>query len=123
VTGPDPAAEGAEHFNAGRWWEAHEAWEAVWRGATGSERELWRGLILAAAALLHRERGNAHGVLIQGASALERLRTPPPPGFPIAIAPLRAALVRCLQGEGPVPRVEHFRAAATPDTEPKRAIE
>lgn len=42
---------GARLFNAGEWWEAHEAWEAVWARATGPERTFVQALILLAAAL------------------------------------------------------------------------
>lgn len=42
---------GAELFNAGEWWEAHEAWEDVWRTAQGEQRAFVQALILLAAAL------------------------------------------------------------------------
>lgn len=47
---PDLIA-GARLFNAGEWWEAHEAWEAVWMTATGERRMFVQALILLAAAL------------------------------------------------------------------------
>lgn len=43
--------EGITLFNAGHWWEAHEAWEEVWLRATGDERACLSALILLAAAL------------------------------------------------------------------------
>jgi len=53
-------------FNAGEYWLAHEALETVWRSIIGDGDEaaarVWQGLIQAAAALLHQERGNRHGV-------------------------------------------------------------
>ncbi len=51
---------GAELFNAGHWWEAHEAWEAEWLRAAGPERQYIQALILLAAALHKRW---AHGSL------------------------------------------------------------
>lgn len=42
---------GAELFNAGHWWEAHEAWEGEWQKASGQERQYIQALILLAAAL------------------------------------------------------------------------
>lgn len=42
---------GAHLFNAGEWWEAHEAWEPVWAAAKGQERAFVQALILLAAAL------------------------------------------------------------------------
>ena len=49
--GEDHLREGARLFDAGEWWEAHEAWETPWRTATGTERDFLQALILLAAAL------------------------------------------------------------------------
>src|SRR2546428_2238049 len=96
-------------FNSGEYWRAHEALETVWRsiiknGDEGAAR-VWQGLIQAAAALLHRERGNRHGVAAVGTAALEKLAGPPPPavqfgtgGFPAQPAPAPA-------GAGGAPRL------------------
>ncbi|TSA82566.1 DUF309 domain-containing protein [Deinococcus detaillensis] len=46
--------EGARLFNAGLWWEAHEAWEGRWLIAAGEERAFLQALILLAAALHRR---------------------------------------------------------------------
>ena len=43
--------EGARLFNAGCYWEAHEAWEEQWRRASGDERKFVQALILLAAAM------------------------------------------------------------------------
>ncbi len=95
--------DGVRLYNAGRYWEAHEAWEQVWRSAPDAERPFWQGLIQAAAAMLHRERGNAHGLRTVGEAAVARLRAPAPPGFPVETARFAAALERCVRGSGPVP--------------------
>lgn len=105
--------DGVALYNAGRFWEAHEALETVWRAATGPDRDLWQGLIQAAAAMLHRERGNAHGLAVQGGAALEKLRGPRPAGFPVETAAFAEGLARCVQGAGPVPPME---LAGSPDT-------
>ena len=44
-------ATGAALFNAGEYWEAHEAWEPLWLRSEGLERRLLAGVILLAAAL------------------------------------------------------------------------
>ncbi len=45
---------GIELFNRGLYWEAHEAWEWLWRIETTPERKLFlQGLIQLAAALHH----------------------------------------------------------------------
>src|SRR5205823_14188824 len=60
-------------FNTGAYWEAHEALETVWRSIISDGNRdaarVWQGLIQAAAALLHRRRGNRHGVAVVGAVA------------------------------------------------------
>lgn len=67
--------EGIEHFNARRYFEAHEAWEEVWRSTTPEPRELWRGLIQVAVGLYHHHtrgnRGPARRVLARGLRRLE----------------------------------------------------
>ena len=69
---------GVDHFNAGRYFEAHEAWEEIWRSTTPEPRDLWRGLIQVAVGLFHFvERGNpgpARRVLARG---LRRVATHP----------------------------------------------
>lgn len=45
--------EGVEHFNAGRFFEAHESWEEIWRSTTPEPKDLWRGLIQVAVGLHH----------------------------------------------------------------------
>jgi len=110
---PDLAAfvrEGVRLYNAGRFWEAHEAWETVWRAAPAAERAAWQGLIQAAAAMLHRERGNAHGLATLGEAAVAKLGGGIPPGFPIETARFAAALARCVREGGPVPPVEPAQA-------------
>ena len=94
-------------FNTGQYWLAHEALETVWRSIIEeSERRVWQGLIQAAAALLHRERGNRHGVVAVGAAALEKLSGPQHPAVEFDLIPFRAGLARALAGEGDPPRLE-----------------
>jgi predicted metal-dependent hydrolase len=54
--------EGIDLFNRGAFYDAHEAWEDVWRSTTPEPRELLQGLIQVAAGLhqifdLHRTEG------------------------------------------------------------------
>lgn len=71
-------AEGAELFNRGEFWEAHEAWEVAWhslRDAGASDlADLLQGLILATAAFENLDRGKPRGFAVQGAKALSRMR-------------------------------------------------
>lgn len=94
-------------FNTGEYWLAHEALETVWRSIIGEdERRVWQGLIQAAAALVHRERGNRHGVVVVGAAALERLSGPQHPAVEVETVRFRERLSRALAGEADPPRLE-----------------
>jgi hypothetical protein len=102
-------------FNGGEYWLAHEALETVWRSiikeGDADAARVWQGFIQAAAALLHRERGNRHGVDTVGAAALAKLAGPERPDVEFEIGPFRAHLARALLGEGNPPRLE-FRTDA-----------
>ena len=43
--------DGIDLFNRGRFYEAHEAWEEIWRSTTPEPRDLFQGLVQAAAAM------------------------------------------------------------------------
>ena len=102
-------------FNSGEYWLAHEALETVWRSiikdGDAEAARVWQGLIQAAAALLHQERCNRHGVDTIGAAALEKLAGPERPDVEFEIDRFRAQLARALVGEGDPPRLE-FRTDA-----------
>jgi hypothetical protein len=97
-------------FNAGEYWLAHEALETVWRSIISDGDQVaarvWQGLIQAAAALLHRERGNRHGVVVVGGSAVEKLAGPQHPDVEFETVQFREQLVRALAGDGAPPRLE-----------------
>jgi predicted metal-dependent hydrolase len=99
-----------ELFNSGEYWLAHEALETVWRSIIEeNEARVWQGLIQAAAALLHQERGNRHGTVVVGAAALEKLAGAQRPDVEFETVNFRAQLGRALAGDGDPPRLE-FRA-------------
>jgi hypothetical protein len=101
-----------ELFNAGEYWLAHEALETVWRSIIDEgERRVWQGLIQAAAALLHRERGNRHGIVVVGAGALGKLAGPQHPAVEFETVRFRDELSRALAGEADPPRLD-FRTDA-----------
>lgn len=55
-------ALGAARFDAGAYWDAHEAWETVWKGATDEiDRHGLQGLIQCAAAMVQVGRGRKDG--------------------------------------------------------------
>jgi predicted metal-dependent hydrolase len=57
------AIEGLQLFNAGRYWQAHEALEEAWRDEAGPVRELYRGILQAAVVYFHITRQNYAGAI------------------------------------------------------------
>jgi predicted metal-dependent hydrolase len=53
---------GVAHFNAGRFFAAHEAWESVWKQRRGEpDEDFFKGLAQLGAGYVHYQRGNHHG--------------------------------------------------------------
>ena len=66
---------GVELYNAGEYWHAHEAWEAVWLDAPQQLRLFYQGLIQVTAAFVHVVRNEYPGavrLLETGVEKLER---------------------------------------------------
>ena len=57
------AAEGLRLFNAGEYFEAHEALEAAWNEEEGPVRDLYRGILQIAVVYLHITRRNYNGAI------------------------------------------------------------
>jgi hypothetical protein len=94
-------------FNSGAFWEAHEALEAVWRSIENEEEALvFQGLIQAAAALFHRDRGNRHGVEAVGAAALGKLGGPQRADVEFETAMFQDQLREALFEGGPAPMLK-----------------
>jgi predicted metal-dependent hydrolase len=65
---------GIEHFNQGRFFPAHEAWETAWKQARGtSDEEFYKGLSQLGAGYTHYRRGNLHGTHTLLRRALSRI--------------------------------------------------
>lgn len=60
---------GAEEFDAGRFYEAHERWEDEWLDSEGADRSLLQAMIQTAAAYVHLKRGNPEAVASLAESA------------------------------------------------------
>lgn len=98
------AGKALELFNAGAFWEAHEELEAIWRSVPDeAEALVIQGLIQAAAALLHRERGNQHGVTVVGGAALEKLAGRQHPAIEFETEAFRRDLEQALERGGVPP--------------------
>jgi len=57
------AAEGLRLFNAGKYFEAHEALEDAWNEEMGPVRDLYRGILQIAVVYLHVTRRNYNGAV------------------------------------------------------------
>lgn len=81
---------GIDLFNAGYYWEAHEAWEAVWiaLGRAGEQADAIKGLIKLAAAGVKARVGAPTGVARHAARALELLSGADPAILPLNIQEL-----------------------------------
>jgi hypothetical protein len=63
-----------EHFDAGRFFPAHEAWETVWKQSKGTaDEEFFKGLSQLGAGYTHYRRGNPHGTKVLLRRALSRI--------------------------------------------------
>lgn len=71
-------AEGVALFNAGKYWDSHEAWEKIWQRHKEPWRYFVQGLIQAAAAHHQLQRGIRHGVIKHLHNALAKLDSAPP---------------------------------------------
>lgn len=98
------AAIAVDRFNRGAFWDAHEALETIWRAVDDEAQALvLQGLIQAAAALLHRERGNRHGVTRVGNAALQKLAGAQHPEVEFETERFCRELERALRDGGPAP--------------------
>jgi uncharacterized protein len=84
-------AEFAALYGAGRYFDAHEALEAVWRRSDALPMRFLQGLIQWSVAFEHHRRGNAHGALTLLDRALSNLRDAPPGYLGVDLAACRAA--------------------------------
>ncbi len=91
-TDEDRFEEGVELFNAGRFFECHEAWEEVWKRQSGEQKLFLQGMIQAAAALLHVARGNRAGAESLYAKARAKLDPLADEHMGLALGEFRAAI-------------------------------
>ena len=87
---PADLMAGADRFNHGDYFEAHEEWEKAWYGTEGEENRFLKGLIQIAVSLHHLESGNLKGARKVMATALRQL--------PQQAAPSQAIIPGLLDG-------------------------
>ena len=60
---PEVLRRGAEAFNRGDFFEAHEIWEDAWAEESGQVRLFYQGIIQVAVGCCHVQRGNRTGAI------------------------------------------------------------
>jgi len=93
---PDPYKKGLEHIRAGRYFEAHEELELVWRDAPPQERDFYQGLVHVAVAWYQAGRGKPVATARQLEKALRRLEPYEPAHHGIDVAAMRRQLAELL---------------------------
>jgi hypothetical protein len=110
-TAPDPLWAGVLLFNEGLYFECHEWLEAAWKRSVGPERNFLHGIVQAAAAFYHYEKGNMHGARTLLGKALRRLETYPSPYLSVDLDDLSRTLTQWqtefAQSDGPRPDSHH----------------
>ena len=96
-------ARGIEQFNAGRFFSAHETWEALWNDSVGPEKVLIQGLVQIAAGYAKAESGVLGGALKLLTRGTALVRQYPTSALGLALEPL-------VSGVGA--DIERLRAAA-----------
>ncbi len=84
--------EGIRLFNDGNFFEAHEVWEQEWKISKGTKRIFYQGIIQAAAALLHIQRGNYAGAVSVYLKAWAKLAPLPEVWMGIELGQFRSEL-------------------------------
>ena len=84
---------GIELFNAGHYWDAHEAWEGAWMpDRKGPDSAFYKGLIQVAAGCLHYGRRNRRGAINKWRSGADYLRPYLPAHRGVSLSPLVEAV-------------------------------
>ena len=104
--------EGVRLFNAGEYWEAHEALEPLWMVSEGLQKRLYAGVILLAAAL-HKARKmeNLRGGRRNYAKALAHLALLPDYYEGLEIRRLEAEVHAALQDAALFPQLPLVKVA------------
>jgi uncharacterized protein len=94
---PDFYEQGIDLFNEGRFFECHEAWEEIWKRSDGEVKLFYQGMIQAAVAILHAQRGNLEGARSLYEKASAKLAPIPYEHLGLAVGELRIELSRFIE--------------------------
>jgi uncharacterized protein len=121
-------ADGLALTRAGRYFEAHEAFEDAWRSAAPDERDFFQGLVHVVVAWYQDGRGNETGCRRQLEKAARRLAAFAPSHRGVDVALLLAQVERARPGAMPaleldVAEADSVEDAPQADVEPPLAME
>ena len=91
------ALRGIALFNAGEYFEAHEALENAWRDEAGPIRDLYQGILQVAVTYLHIQRGNYGGATKVSARCKHKLDQWPNTCRGVDVAALRHNLTAVME--------------------------
>jgi predicted metal-dependent hydrolase len=94
---PAHALEGLRLFNAGEYFEAHEALETAWREEAGEVRYLYQGILQGAVMYLHMQRLNYEGAVKMYDRSMKLLRPWPGMYCGVNVDKLRTDLSRAVE--------------------------
>ena len=61
-------------FNSQQWYEAHDAFEDIWNGLYGDERQVVQGILQVSVSQFHLNKGNLNGAMILLGEGLGRIK-------------------------------------------------
>tara|TARA_Y100000589_G_scaffold243451_1_gene231034 strand:+ start:458 stop:826 length:369 start_codon:yes stop_codon:yes gene_type:complete len=62
-------------FNNQKWYEAHDAFEEIWNGLYGDERQIIQGILQVSVSQFHLSKGNLNGAMILLGEGLGRIKS------------------------------------------------
>ena len=62
-------------FNNKKWYEAHDAFEDIWNGLCGDERQIIQGILQVSVSQFHLSKGNLNGATILLGEGLGRIKS------------------------------------------------
>lgn len=119
-------ADGLALARAGRYFEAHEAFEDAWRAAAPDERDFFQGLVHVVVAWYQDARGNETGCGRQLEKAARRLAVYAPRHRGVDVASLLAQVERARPGAMPTLHVadaDRVQDAQHADVQPSFTVE
>ena len=106
---PQEFLEFVKLFNAGKFFEAHEVLEPLWRKEKEDRRDFYQGLIQIAAVFVHIGKGTPAGGTKLFESAGKYLKKYGPLFMDIEVEKLLSETQSCLASNAPSPQIDRIR--------------